>query len=85
MCHGLELAGPDGQKRETDCVNTEGIFRIIQSISSPKAEAFKRWLTKVGVQRLQEIEDPELAANRNKELYRAKGYAASTVIRNTSC
>lgn len=57
------------------CANTEGIFRIIQSIPSPKAEPFKRWLAKVGYERVQEIEDPELATKRTRELYRAKGYS----------
>ena len=57
------------------CANTEGIFRIIQSIPSPKAEPFKRWLAKVGYERVQEIEDPELASKRTKALYRAKGYS----------
>jgi hypothetical protein len=74
-CHGLKLVAPDGKKRETDCANTEGIFRIIQSIPSPKAEPFKRWLAKVGYERVQEIEDPELATARTRELYRAKGYS----------
>ena len=55
--------------------NTEGIFRIIQSIPSPKAEPFKRWLAKVGYERVQEIEDPELATKRTKAIYRAKGYS----------
>jgi DNA-damage-inducible protein D len=57
------------------CANTEGLFRIIQSIPSPKAEPFKRWLAKVGYERVQEIEDPELATKRTKALYRAKGYS----------
>jgi hypothetical protein len=57
------------------CANTEGIFRIIQSIPSPKAEPFKRWLAKVGYERIQEIEDPELAAKRMREIYRSKGYS----------
>ena len=57
------------------CANTEGIFRIIQSIPSPKAEPFKRWLAKVGYERVQEIEDPELATVRARELYQAKGYS----------
>ncbi len=61
FCHGLKLPAPDGKMRETDCANTEGIFRIIQSIPSPKAEPFKRWLAKVGYERVQEIENPELA------------------------
>lgn len=57
------------------CSNTEGIFRIIQSIPSPKAEPFKRWLAKVGYERVQEIEDPELATKRTRVLYKAKGYS----------
>ena len=57
-----------------NCANTEGIFRIIQSIRSPKAEPFKRWLAKVGYERVREIEDPELASARARELYEAKGY-----------
>ena len=57
------------------CANTEGIFRIIQSIPSPKAEPFKRWLAKVGYERVQEIEDPELATKRTRALYKAKGYS----------
>jgi len=74
-CHGLKLEAPDGKMRETDCANTEGIFRIIQSIPSPKAEPFKRWLAKVGYERVQEIEDPELATKRTRALYKAKGYS----------
>ncbi len=75
FCHGLKLEAPDGKSRETDCVNTEGVFRIIQSIPSPKAEPFKRWLAKVGYERVQEIEDPELATKRTRALYKAKGYS----------
>jgi len=75
FCHGLKLTAPDGKMRETDCANTEGIFRIIQSIPSPKAEPFKRWLAKVGYERVQEIEDPELATKRTRALYKAKGYS----------
>ena len=78
-CHGLKLVASDGKKRETDCANTEGIFRIIQSIPSPKAEPFKRWLAKVGYERVQEIEDPELATARSRELYRAKGYSEAWI------
>ena len=78
-CHGLKLVAPDGKKRETDCANTEGVFRIIQSIPSPKAEPFKRWLAKVGYERVQEIEDPELATARTRELYRAKGYSEAWI------
>ena len=74
FCHGLKLEAPDGKMRDTDCANTEGIFRIIQSIPSPKAEPFKRWLAKVGYERIQEIEDPELGTKRTRALYKAKGY-----------
>lgn len=74
-CHGLKLEAPDGKMRETDCANTEGMFRIVQSIPSPKAEPFKRWLAKVGYERIQEIEDPELATKRTRALYKAKGYS----------
>lgn len=73
-CHRLKLPAPDGKMRETDCANTEGIFRIIQSIPSPKAEPFKRWLAKVGYERIQEIENPELATKRTRLLYKLKGY-----------
>lgn len=62
-----------------NCANTEGIFRIIQSIPSPKAEPFKRWLAKVGYERIQEIEDPELATKRTRALYEAKGYPADWI------
>src|SRR5208283_3251433 len=75
FCHGLKMPAPDGKQRETDCANTEGLFRIIQSIPSPKAEPFKRWLAKVGYERIQEIEDPELATKRTRALYKAKGYS----------
>jgi hypothetical protein len=70
----LKLLAPDGKMRETDTANTETIFRIIQSIPSSKAEPFKRWLAKVGYERIQEIEDPELAAKRGRAIYKAKGY-----------
>ena len=70
----LKLAAPDSKQRETDCANTEILFRIIQSIPSPKAEPFKRWLAQVGYERVKEIEDPELASARARELYQAKGY-----------
>jgi DNA-damage-inducible protein D len=73
-CTPLEMRAPDGKMRETNCANTEGLFRIIQSIPSPKAEPFKRWLAQVGYERVQEIENPELASARARELYQAKGY-----------
>ena len=74
ICRQLKLESSDGKKYETDCANTEGVFRIIQSIFSPKAEPFKRWLARVGYERVQEIEDPELATKRTRALYKAKGY-----------
>lgn len=74
FCHGLKLTAPDGKLRETDCANIEGIFRIIQSIPSPKAEPFKLWLAKVGKERIDEIENPELGMQRTKALYEKKGY-----------
>lgn len=64
-----------GGKQKMNCANTEGAFRLIQSILSPKAEPFKLWLAKVGSERVQEIENPELAQKRMKEIYRAKGYS----------
>lgn len=70
----LKLESSDGKKYETDCANTETVFRIIQSIPSPRAEPFKRWLAKVGYERIQEIENPELASKRARAIYRAKGY-----------
>ncbi len=75
ICTPLEIMAPDGKIRETNCANTEGIFRIIQSIPSPKAEPFKRWLAKVGYERVQEIENPELGTKRTRALYKAKGYS----------
>lgn len=75
FCHELKLEAVDGKKYETDCADTEGIFRIIQSIPSPKAEPFKRWLAKVGYERVQEIENPELATKRTRMLYKLKGYS----------
>lgn len=64
-----------GGNQNMNCTNTEGTFRIIQSIPSPKAEPFKLWLAKTGYERVQEIQDPELAQKRMKELYRQKGYS----------
>ena len=74
FCHGLKLQAPDGKMRITDCANVKGMFRIIQSIPSPKAEPFKQWLAQVGYERVLEIENPELAQDRMKELYELKGY-----------
>ena len=73
-CPPLEMIAKDGKRRKVSSANTEGIFRIIQSIPSPKAEPFKRWLAKVGYERIQEIENPELATKRTRLLYKLKGY-----------
>ena len=74
-CNRLKLPASDGKLYETDCANTKTIFRIIQSIPSPKAEPFKQWLAQVGYERVQEIENPELAQKRMKEIYKQKGYS----------
>ena len=74
LCVQLKLISADGKSYRTDCVNTQAAFRIIQSIPSPKAEPFKRWLAQVGHERIQEIENPELAQERMRELYKEKGY-----------
>ncbi len=79
ICRQLKLLSSDGKKYETDCVNTEDAFRLIQSIPSPKAEPFKRWLAKVGYERVQEIENPELATKRTRILYKLKGYSAEWI------
>lgn len=75
ICRQLKLESADGKYYDTDCSDVEGLLRIIQSIPSPKAEAFKRWLAKVGYERLEEIENPELASKRMREIYKAKGYS----------
>lgn len=75
ICRQLKLPSSDGKKYETDCANTEDAFRIVQSIPSPKAEPFKRWLARVGYERVQEIENPELATKRTRMLYKLKGYS----------
>lgn len=75
----LKLTSTDGKKYETDTANTESILRVIQSIPSPKAEPFKRWLAKVGYERIQEIEDPELATKRTRTIYKAKGYSEAWI------
>ncbi|MFK7900038.1 MAG: BRO family protein [Cyclobacteriaceae bacterium] len=74
ICTPVGMIAKDGKKRKVQSANAEGLLRIIQSIPSPKAEPFKRWLAKVGSERLEEIENPELASKRAKELYKAKGY-----------
>ena len=74
ICRQLKLTSADGKSYKTETVNTKNAFRIIQSIPSPKAEPFKQWLAKVGYERVQEIENPELAQQRMRELYQQKGY-----------
>jgi DNA-damage-inducible protein D len=71
----LKMLATDGKMRLTDAANTQSVLRLIQSIPSPKAEPFKMWLSKVGYERMAEIENPELATQRAIELYRAKGYS----------
>lgn len=73
IVHTLDV-DTEGGEQKMNCANTEGVLRIIQSVPSPKAEPFKRWLAKVGYERIQEIENPELATKRTKLLYKAKGY-----------
>lgn len=75
ICLQLKLPAEDGRMRFTDCVSTQSAFRVIQSIPSPKAEPFKLWLAQVGYERVQEIENPELAQERMKEVYEQKGYS----------
>lgn len=74
-CNALKMSAPDGKMRLTDVADTEQLLRLIQTIPSPKAEPFKLWLARVGYERLEEIENPELAAKRMRELYKAKGYS----------
>lgn len=73
-CHGLKMRADDGKMRTTDCLDTKGVLRLVQSIPSPKAEPFKMWLAQVGSERLDEIADPEKAILRGADFYRAKGY-----------
>ena len=70
----LKMISSDGKKYLTDCADAKGLLRIIQSIPSPKAEPFKQWLAQVGSDRLDEIENPEIATQRTRELYKLKGY-----------
>jgi len=74
ICNGLRMPAEDGKMRYTDCVNTKNAFRLIQSIPSKKAEPFKQWLAQLGKERIEEIENPELAQDRVKEYYELKGY-----------
>jgi hypothetical protein len=74
ICPLVEMVAADGRKRKIQAADTKGLLRIIQSIPSPKAEPFKYWLAQVGADRLEEIENPELATQRTRELYKLKGY-----------
>lgn len=78
-CHQLKLGAADGKKYLTDVANTETLLRLIQSIPSPKAEPFKLWLAQVGKERLDEIQNPELAQERMKQLYEKKGYSKAWI------
>ena len=73
-CNGLKLPASDGKNRVTDCANTETLFRLLMSVPSPQAEPFKLWLARVGKERIDEIENPELAAERARSYYKAMGY-----------
>ncbi len=75
ICPLVEMLAADGKKRKVQAANTQGLLRIIQSIPSPKAEPFKLWLAQVGSERLEEIENPEIASQRIREIYKAKGYS----------
>ena len=74
ICTPVEMVAGDGKKRKIQAANTQGILRIIQSIPSPNAEPFKLWLAQVGFERLEEIENPEIATQRTRDLYKQKGY-----------
>ena len=78
-CHGLKMTAPDGKMRITDVADTEQLLRLVQSIPSPKAEPLKQWLAKVGYERIEETEDPELALDRAMETYLKKGYSRDWV------
>ncbi len=81
FCEKLKLKGQDGKTYPSDCANTEGVFRVLMSVPSPKAEPFKLWLANLGKQAIDEAEDPELLTERQAELYRAKGYSEEWIAR----
>ncbi len=78
-CHGLKMVAQDGKMRLTDVLDTEGVLRLVQSIPSPKAEPFKLWLAKVGSERIDEMQDPEIAINRALQHYRNLGYSEAWI------
>jgi len=79
ICTLVEMSAADGKKRKIQAAPMEGLLRLIQSVPSPKAEPFKRWLAQVGHERLQEIENPELASRRIREIYHQKGYSEAWI------
>lgn len=81
ICSQLKITASDGKKYKSDTANTEGVFRLIMSVPSPKAEPFKQWLAQIGKERLDEMADPELAAQRSIDYYRAKGYSDEWIER----
>ncbi len=81
LCLQLKMPAADGKNYKTDCANTKGVFRILMSVPSPKAEPFKLWLASLGKQSLDETENPELLTERQAELYRAKGYSEEWIKR----
>ena len=78
-CHGLKMTAPDGKMRLTDVADVEQLFRLVQSIPSPKAEPFKLWLSSLARERLEEIDDPEQGIDRMLEYYHRKGYSESWI------
>ena len=74
ICELLKMTAADGKKYRTDAANTEGVLRIVMSVPSPKAEPLKLWLAQVGKERIEDATDPELAFDRAREIYKAKGY-----------
>ncbi len=81
ICRRLKLLSVDKKKYLTDCTNREGVLRLIQSINSEKAEPFKQWLAQIGIERIDETENPEIAIDRLKEIYQAKGYSEEWIER----
>jgi DNA-damage-inducible protein D len=81
ICEKFKFLASDGKMRPTDCANTEGVFRIIMSVPSPKAEPLKMWLAEQGKRSIDEAENPELLTDRQKELYKAKGYSEEWIKR----
>ena len=80
-CRHFKMEAPDGKNRDTECAAFEHMLRIIQSVPSPQAEPFKRWLAQVGKQRIDELENPELAVDRMKADYRAMGYSDEWIVK----